>query len=394
MDLKQCKSKMNQNNETEPPLLSSVEKTKNSFVRKNINHINNVINFTLNQVSGEFGAQRAVQPDQVENTSSRLDLYWKRIQANSGRYLPHIALLFVSAVVLASNFNDRILAKSINSDLIYVDPNAEQQIVQAVDPYTNLIGNDSLVLAESVTASQSDGFAKAIGPTSTQITAREEPLPDNSGSTVNYIVRAGDTLTGLGWKFEVKIASIKYVNDIDNIDTIKPGTKIKIPPKGYEVSAAQIAQKAAAKQAKLALSQRSTITRNASSARAADANSYNAGGITLSMPINYKDITQRFSRYHTGIDLTANVGTTVVAAADGIVIRTSSGWSGGYGNMILVDHGGGVITRYAHLSQIGVSPGDSVSRGEAIARSGNSGHSTGPHLHFEKIINGNPVSPF
>jgi murein DD-endopeptidase MepM/ murein hydrolase activator NlpD len=69
------------------------------------------------------------------------------------------------------------------------------------------------------------------------------------------------------------------------------------------------------------------------------------------------------------------------------------GWSGGYGNCILIDHGNGMKTRYAHLSGYNVKVGDIVTRGEQIGRAGNTGNSTGPHLHFEVIVNGKTKNP-
>lgn len=95
--------------------------------------------------------------------------------------------------------------------------------------------------------------------------------------------------------------------------------------------------------------------------------------------------------FHPGIDIGVNVGTTVSAAAAGTVIMAQ--WYGGYGNYILIDHGGGISTGYGHLSRFYVSVGQVVQRGQAIAASGNTGASTGPHLHFEVRKKGKPIDP-
>ena len=95
--------------------------------------------------------------------------------------------------------------------------------------------------------------------------------------------------------------------------------------------------------------------------------------------------------YHRGVDWAVASGTSVMASCGGTV--SQAGWSGSYGYMVLITHPGGTQTRYAHLSKILVSVGQTVSQGEVIARSGNTGRSTGPHLHFEIIIGGNPVNP-
>ena len=98
-----------------------------------------------------------------------------------------------------------------------------------------------------------------------------------------------------------------------------------------------------------------------------------------------------YNAFHEGIDFPAEVGTPVVAAASGKVI--SAEWHPQYGKMIEIDHGNGLITRYAHASQLLVKEGDLVVRGQRIAAVGSTGRSTGPHLHFEVRLNGAPQNP-
>ncbi|HYH02726.1 MAG TPA: M23 family metallopeptidase, partial [Bacillota bacterium] len=98
-----------------------------------------------------------------------------------------------------------------------------------------------------------------------------------------------------------------------------------------------------------------------------------------------------YSKLHTGIDLRAKVGTKVVAAAEGIVV--SSGYKSGYGYTVIIDHSQGYETLYAHNSKLVVKVGQKVKRGELISYSGNTGTSTGPHLHYEVKVDGKPVNP-
>jgi murein DD-endopeptidase MepM/ murein hydrolase activator NlpD len=97
------------------------------------------------------------------------------------------------------------------------------------------------------------------------------------------------------------------------------------------------------------------------------------------------------ARPHEGIDVTAPYGAPIEAPANGTVIQ--SGWEAGYGNTVVLDHGYGVVTKFAHASRILVRVGEKVKRGELIAQVGNTGLSTGPHLHYEVRVNGRPVDP-
>jgi murein DD-endopeptidase MepM/ murein hydrolase activator NlpD len=118
------------------------------------------------------------------------------------------------------------------------------------------------------------------------------------------------------------------------------------------------------------------------------------GSGSLIWPVNgpvSSGFGMRWGRLHAGIDIPVPVGTGIRAAAGGRVAL--AGWMGGYGNYTCVQHGGALSTCYAHQSSIGVSVGQSVSQGQVIGAAGNTGNSTGPHLHFETRVNGQPVDP-
>ncbi len=99
----------------------------------------------------------------------------------------------------------------------------------------------------------------------------------------------------------------------------------------------------------------------------------------------------RWGRMHQGLDVAAPTGRPITAAKSGKVIV--AGWSGGYGNLVVIDHGGGLSTAYAHQSRIAVKVGDPVTQGGLIGYIGSTGHSTGPHLHFEVRVNGAARDP-
>lgn len=96
-------------------------------------------------------------------------------------------------------------------------------------------------------------------------------------------------------------------------------------------------------------------------------------------------------RYHSGLDIGVDTGTPIHAAANGVIVY--SGWMGGYGYAIMIDHGGGLVTIYAHNSRLAVSEGQHVAQGQLVAYAGSTGYSTGPHCHFEVRLHGEVVNP-
>lgn len=96
--------------------------------------------------------------------------------------------------------------------------------------------------------------------------------------------------------------------------------------------------------------------------------------------------------FHTGVDLAAPTGTPVLCAADGVVVRAE--WFGRYGKLVIVDHGNGMQTYYAHLSQFDVVPGQEIRLGQRLGLSGGTGRVTSPHLHYEVRMGGTPINPY
>lgn len=112
---------------------------------------------------------------------------------------------------------------------------------------------------------------------------------------------------------------------------------------------------------------------------------------TITSNYGWRRISRRHGRLHKGVDIAAPVGTPIVAPADAKVAFV--GRKGGYGWTLILDHGGKLTTLYGHTSEIFVNEGDAVRKGQEVARIGMSGHSTGPHVHYEVRVDGNPVNP-
>jgi murein DD-endopeptidase MepM/ murein hydrolase activator NlpD len=131
-----------------------------------------------------------------------------------------------------------------------------------------------------------------------------------------------------------------------------------------------------------------------SAAPADNAPAAKVGGNGVAWPTNgtiTSGFGYRWGALHAGIDIANNVGTPIRAAKAGTVIL--AGWNGGYGNCIVIDHGGGFSTLYGHMSRLRASEGQRVGQGDLIGDMGSTGNSTGPHLHFETRVNGNPQDP-
>ncbi|MBN1584849.1 M23 family metallopeptidase [Candidatus Uhrbacteria bacterium] len=206
---------------------------------------------------------------------------------------------------------------------------------------------------------------------------RKMSIPPVDG--VIHTVRSGDTVNSLAAKYGAEPESIAEINGISPNDLAVgmvlavPGGKLPAPPPAPK-----------------------PVTRYASvSASPVTASAPDLSPDTkLLWPTSARRITQYYTRLHNGLDIAGPMRTPLYAAESGTVIF--SGWnSGGYGNMVLVDHGGGLFTRYAHATQLLVRKGDQVNRGDTIALMGSTGRSTGPHIHFEVAVGSvyNRVNP-
>lgn len=308
------------------------------------------------------------------------------------------------AIVLMPWISEFTTNKQVYSDLKKftepLDPLKAGELALAIAPYTAGVNEDSEDVALALML-KGDNYTLS------------QQLSVNAGKNIDgpqrtdatYEVKQGETIMQIAQKFDLHVASILDANHIKPEDSkrIKPGTVLNIPSSDTSTSSDWIvainkAEEAERqKQLELQRQQQLAKAKKASSNRAYAASSSAYEDVDRSgliVPISHNGISRGFSSGHSGIDYRASIGTPVAAAAGGKVISITGGWSGGYGNQILVDHGGGRVTRYAHLSGFAASAGQYVSQGQTIGYSGNTGRSTGPHLHFELIIGGRPVPPF
>lgn len=181
---------------------------------------------------------------------------------------------------------------------------------------------------------------------------------------VLHTVKEGETLASIAAAYGVSAEKIAATNGLTLKDGLKPGQRLYIP------NPAVVPEVEKLRESKFIWPVRGTLT--------------SPFGPRIH-PI------YGIPSFHTGIDIAVPEGTKVLAADEGTV--TFAGWQDGFGLLVVIDHGNGYETYYGHLSKILVVPGQKVSRGEVVALSGNTGLSTGPHLHFEVRLFGSPVDP-
>lgn len=212
--------------------------------------------------------------------------------------------------------------------------------------------------------------------------ATEMPKP------IQHAVATGETLSGIAALYNLYSSSIALANpDLKNPDMLTPGQVLIIP--AADASEEEIKKELASRANKVKEAIKTTVSNSKASVSKVSSTNLN-----ILRPIGGTGITQYLSSYHPAVDFGAPSGTRVKAALSGCVAYAArGGWNGGYGNMISISHGGGISTLYAHLSVEYVKTGDCVEQGDTIGLSGNSGRSTGPHLHFELRKNGSALNP-
>lgn len=210
-------------------------------------------------------------------------------------------------------------------------------------------------------------------------------------SGVMHTVKSGDTVGEIANRYDADINEILEFNDISRGGSISIGDRLVVPdgekPRSSNssqnnTSDTRVVQKEETQEKETGFRQ---VSAPPSSARATS-----AGYI---WPTSVHRITQYFGWRHTGIDIAGPIGSPLYASRPGRVVRSRCGWNGGYGCYIILDHGGGIRTLYAHASKLLVSTGQRVQQGDVLAEMGSTGRSTGPHIHFEVRVNGSRQNP-
>lgn len=259
------------------------------------------------------------------------------------------------------------------------------------------------------------------------ITRTQVPDGRVAEGVIEYVVKDGDTVSGIGEKFRVSGESIRYANNLDNVHSLGIGQKLVIPPISGVVAKVKEGDTIEKLAAQFSVSPQAIVDFNylqepfsltegqeivipdasiptpapkpVSSASgpggvaSAPARAGVEGSGNFLWPTNERYITQYFSGYHPALDIAKP--SPIYASDGGTIIEASSdgSWNYGYGNYVKIDHGNGYTTMYAHLQDLYVGVGDVVGRGQSIAMMGNTGRSFGTHVHFIVQLNGQYINP-
>ncbi len=198
-------------------------------------------------------------------------------------------------------------------------------------------------------------------------------------------VRSGDTIGGIASAYDVPSEKVLAANQLGADEVLSEGSLVFLPGARRRVQVAS----------------RSDSSRRAVEPKAVPAPESPAPAAApaangqwiwpLTRGQYFSEYGYREGGFHRGLDIAAPVGTPVVAVAAGTVVAAE--WDGGYGFCVTVDHGNGLLTKYAHASKLLVSAGQTVKQGQQVILVGSTGNSTGPHVHFEVLVNGSTVNP-
>lgn len=370
----------------------------------------------------------------------------------SSRFIVYIVLALISSAILFDNLNaldtrhDETSIELQNNILFSLTSDVENELIEErvtnnrtkpvftyldesnVKPYVSREDTINALLKTEIDpielATEETLVKPSIASTETNLKLRDQ--------IEKYTVLPGDTIGGISQKFGLNLKTLLWANNLTTRSYIKPGQTLTIPPINgivYTVkrndTLAAIAKTYSSDQEKIKEFNRladakdiqvgqqlilpggekpaPVVVRKPVPTRSTPIPttyeqttptfSSSASTSRLLWPTDMRVITQYYSWRHTGLDIDGTYQTRNFASEDGVVIKAQGGWNGGYGLYVIIDHGGGMQTLYAHNSKLFVKVGDRVKRGQVIGMVGSTGRSTGTHIHYEVRINGKRVNP-
>ncbi|MFA6537417.1 MAG: M23 family metallopeptidase [Patescibacteria group bacterium] len=372
------------------------------------------------------------------------------------RYLIHIVVSLLGIFVIYNNlyaqglrddnFGDRTIVYTILAEGEFERLTEETQVFAAnqilsyldksftVDSNNNLPNNEKQELATDYYSLAEGGSAivkpHLIKPIDVPVSVEDQIDMAPRQGIMQYVVGQGETLSAIAKKFNISVETILWQNGLTARSIIRPGDELEILPMTGVMHKVKRGETLGAISRKYAVAQDKIVSANnmydsaslkigqqliipdgrmvvvgTTPKNVATKNTPQVAPITKLFlppekvangdgyiwPAGVRRISQYFSWRHTGLDIAGPTGTNIYAVESGTVVF--SGVSNGYGNNIMIDHGNGLKTRYAHASKLYVEKGDSVVKGQTIMAMGSTGWSTGPHLHFEVIVNGAKKNP-
>lgn len=354
------------------------------------------------------------EDDVVELTE--VGVAWHEHIVKTGETLSDIALAYggltAQDILRANGLKD---ANRLASDQLLLIPNGQDEIEETLEEVRTrqariaalrekveplkvsayvVVQGDSLW---SISNSQNIELDTLVGSNTFKSSATLRPgavlrIPNQEG--IFYTLRGGEKIDAVCKRYGVDVEKLRKVNHTVDVASLKAGDEVFLPGARPEaLTEVNDGPKKAAEKDKAPASKNAKAEKKKNAPKKAASRSYRwpvMGRINSPFGWRRHPITRR-SDFHTGIDIKAGRGTSIRSARAGKVAY--SGWMGGYGKVIVVEHADGQSTLYAHCSTLLVPKGSSVTQGQNIAQVGTTGRSTGPHLHFE-VRNGNsPVNP-
>lgn len=330
-----------------------------------------------------------------------VNVVWKEVRVAAGDTLSKIAEASgcsMKEIMRANEISDE--HKLREGQILYI-PNSPEYVLETLD-HVRRLKNDEVTRKKQAKAVSVTNYVVKDGDTLWSIANAfdldinslfgSNKLTDSSVLKVGAQIRVpnqdgifhkvknGDTLDKLAKEYETYLEAILLANEMTSSTALAVGSEIFLP--GAKVSSA-VGSATASNQKK------QTSTRD--SVKASQGFGWPVGGKISSSFAWRRDPIRGGRDFHTGLDIRAPRGRPVVASRDGTVVH--SGWMGGYGKTIVIQHTNGLTTLYAHNSSLIVKKGAKVRRGQKIALVGSTGRSTGPHVHFEIRKNGTPMNP-